>query len=297
MDRRIRTYLRHLPAITACMDAQGVPFYFSNPLFILSRLAKSPNFRVRRVDGGLLVEGDDKWRSVLPTTKSRARYLAAVEAAARPDRVFLRLPAWMRPAIGGRVLAPLWPDYICNTAALQSMAGRKFKSIRQWIGRAERSGRAEVIRLGPEHAADAAVVAHDWYRAREPVLETMWLERENVWLFEQLEWLYATLPGFWATGVKVDGRLEAVNLSCPLSDSMWCCHTERYRPGALTHCNQLAFREACRAVDPAVRPWVNDGPADGLPEPGVNNLASFKARLADHTLVPYGLFRQAQDAG
>ena len=100
-------------------------------------------------------------------------------------------------------------------------------------------------------------------------------------------WLDEHLPGFWGIGVTVDGQLQAVNLSCVLSRSVWCSHTERYRPGILAYCNQLAFREACRVVDPAQLPWVNDGSAEAPVVPGVNNLASFKARLTHHTLVPY----------
>ena len=133
-----------------------------------------------------------------------------------------------------------WPDCLGDSAALQTLAGRKYKSIRQGILRAERSGRVEVVP-----------------------------------------------PGFLGIGVTVDGQLQAVNLSCVLSRSVWCSHTERYRPGILAYCNQLAFREACRVVDPAQLPWVNDGSAEAPVVPGVNNLASFKARLTHHTLVPY----------
>jgi len=283
----ILTYLRHLPAITASLDAVGVPFFFNNPLFILSRLAKSPGFRIVELDGGLLFDAAGRWASILPTTTRRTRYRALVHAAIVPRRKLMRLPEWLLPTLWEYDASAWWPDCLGDSAALQTLAGRKYKSIRQGILRAERSGRVEVVRLGPAHAQEAAQITRDWCATRAAALGTICMEEENLWLFENLGWLDEHLPGFWGIGVTVDGQLQAVNLSCVLSRSVWCSHTERYRPGILAYCNQLAFREACRVVDPAQLPWVNDGSAEAPVVPGVNNLASFKARLTHHTLVPY----------
>ncbi len=290
VDRGIQTYLRNVAAFIDAADDQSASFSFSNPLCILSRLAKSPGFEIEEVEGGLLVDAAGEWVSVLPTTRDRRVYKRAVEAAIVPGgRPVLRVPGWLASELSGWDLGPMWPDYIGATAALQSLAGRKFKSTRQGIGRAERSGRTRIVTLTAERAEEAAAVARDWYRARASAMPIMYLEAENIWLFENLGWLSEVLPGFWGVGVEVDGRLEAVTLSCVLSRHMWCCYTERYRPGVLNNCNKLAFRAACRRADAGTLLWVNDGCSEAHPEPGVNNLTSLKAGLSEWTLVPFGI--------
>ncbi len=270
------------------LDELGVPFYFSNALFLVSRLAVSPGWGVREVDGGLIIDAAGEWRAVLPTTADREAFVAMTIAAVAPGCPVLRLPRWMLLRLGRFQLGQLWPDYVGATAALQSLAGRKLKRLRQTVNRVERSGRAEVLRLGAAHAAEAADIARDWYAARAPALGTMYLRAENIWLFENLGWLLESVPGVWGIGVKIDGVLQAVNLSCVLSQTSWCCHTERYRPGVMTYANQLAFREACRAVDASRLPWVNDGVAGTEYKPGVDDLAAFKNRIADHTISSFG---------
>lgn len=288
MNEHVRTYLRHLPAITGVLDALEVPFYFSNALFMVSRLAASPGWTAREVDGGLIIDANREWCAVLPITADREAFTRMVTGAVGPGCPALRLPRWMLARLREFQLGQLWPDYIGSTAALQTMAGRKLKRLRQTINKVERSGRAEVVRLGPAHAADAAAITRDWYAARAPALGKMYLKTENLWLFENLGWVLDNVPEVWGVGVAIDGALQAVNLSCVLSETSWCCHTERYRPGVMTYANQLAFREACRAVDAVRLPWVNDGVAGTEYKPGVDDLAAFKHRIAEHTISSFG---------
>ena len=288
VNTHIETYLKHLPAITRALDAQRAAFYFNNPLFIVSRLAvPSSGFQIAELDRGLLLESPGRWRSVLPLTPHPEDFIHAITQAATPGVLILRVPRWAEAHLSLRVFQPMWPDYVGSTAILQEMKGRRFKSMRRRIRSVERTGRARVVRLTAAHAEAAAQVAHDWYRGREDALGTMYLEEENAWMFSNLGWLLENIPGTWGIGVEVDGELHAINLSCVLSESVWCCHTERYRPDVLNGINQLAFREACRAIDAARYPWVNDGSADAPETGGVDNLASFKARLAETRVQPF----------
>ncbi|MEL6182581.1 MAG: phosphatidylglycerol lysyltransferase domain-containing protein [Myxococcota bacterium] len=283
----IDIYLEHLPAITRALDAHRAAFYFNNALFITSRLAIPSGFRIEELDGGLMLESPNRWRSVLPLTTDRDDYVRAVRQAIQPGILMLRLPRWIEPYVAPHALHPMWPDYIGSTRVLQQMEGKRFKSMRRRLRNVHTSGRTNIITLTPEHAPQAAQIAYDWYRAREHVLGTMYLEAENTWLFRNLGWVFDHIPSSWGIGIEVDGVLQAVNLSCVLSDTIWCCHTERYRPNILNGCNQLAFREACRVVHPDRHPWVNDGSADAPEIPGVDNLASFKARLSETILQPF----------
>lgn len=295
MNERVERYLEHLPAIIASVDAQECPFFFHNSLFLVSRLAHALDWGVEKVDGGLLINAASDWCVVLPTTTDRDAYAAAVLGALVPGRPLLRAPAWL--ALRPEVLAHfevrrLWHDFVCRTDEMQSMKGGRLKSVRQRIQRVEATGKAEVIALGAGHEAEAAELARLWYRQRSDALGTMYLYEENVWLFGHWSWVTRAIPGAFGVGVLYDGRLVAANLSSPLSATFWVCHTERYDPAAPVYSNQLAFREACRLVDADQRPFVNDGPAEAFYRPGVDDLASFKHRLAAMELQPYRLLRR-----
>lgn len=103
----------------------------------------------------------------------------------------------------------------------------------QRLQRLDRAGDLTVVRLGEEHQREAGELARRWYRQRQPVLRVMYLFEENVWLFENCVTVTARVAGAFGVGVLRGGQLIAANLSCPLSDALWSCHTERYDNGAL----------------------------------------------------------------
>ncbi len=295
MNDQAEAYLAALPAITASMDAQECAFFFNNSLFLLSRLEKAPGWYVERLPGALVVHAADDWCVALPLTADREGYAASVDEALGHHKPLLRVPRWLaaRKDIAGRCEAHyLWPDYVCNTREMQTMEGARRKGIRQRLQRLDRAGDLTVVRLGEEHQREAGELARRWYRQRQPVLRVMYLFEENVWLFENWSTVTARVAGAFGVGVLRGGQLIAANLSCPLSDARWSCHTERYDNEGPLYSNQLAFREACRMVDPAVRPFVNDGPAEAPYRPGVDDLAAFKHRLSAFELQPYRLLRR-----
>jgi Phosphatidylglycerol lysyltransferase, C-terminal len=294
VESSIRLYLEHLPQIRTLLDRHQMPFYYHNPLFYISHFATDPSWFVEPFHGCLRVNTPE-WTSVLPLSEDRAVLMRAVGSSVRDGRPVLRLPEWMEHLFPGMSMATLWPDYVGETAALQQMEGRKLKGLRQPIQRLERSGRTRVLRLGEQHEEAATALVRLWYRQRAPILGEMFQEPEITWLFSNLGWLARELPDSFGIGVEVDGVLVAVNLSCILTDCVWVCHTERYDNRAPTYANQLAFREACRAVDPKTYPWVNDGAAERPRVQGVQNLASFKARIAVTTVSPLGLWREEPD--
>jgi hypothetical protein len=292
MNDSVELYLENQGLVRAAIDAQACPFFFHNSLFLISRLLNAPGWSLAEVRGGLLLDAGGEWSIVLPTTTDRDAYAEAVLGALRPGRPVLRLPSWLvaREDVRARgVSQPLWPDFVCRTAEMQTMEGRRLKGVRQRLTRLERTGRVSVITLGPEHAEEAVRVARLWHLQRARELGRIYLFRENIWLFEHWAWLATRLTGVLGKGALVDGALVAVNLSCPLSQTCWVCYTERYDRTAPTYCNQLAFRDACRGFDATELPFVNDGPAQVSYEPGVDNLAAFKHRLAAFELEPFQL--------
>lgn len=283
---------RHLPALRAAADPMEAAFYFNNALFLLSRVALSPEFEVEPFGTSLLVRDGDRWASVLPLSTDRAAYVGDVRRALQPGRDLLRIPGWVIPEMPDQIFFQHWPDWVGLTEGLQSLAARKHKSVRRRVEQALRAGRVRVAPLGGEHEAEAADVARAWYLARASKYETLWLEAENVWLFENLGWLAHHVPGFVATGVWVDDVLCAANLVCDLSATVACAHTERYRPHVLQGINALAYREGCRRLDAGTTPWINDGSSDAEPVRGHDDLASYKARLTDRLIVPFGISGQ-----
>jgi hypothetical protein len=288
-------YLRHLPTITGLLDSQKMAFYYNNALFFLSHLATDPAWEVRKYRDTLVMEAGSEWRGVLPLSSDRTSWLRVAEELAVPGKPVLRAPDWA--CVGNPYLhyAPLWPDYVGSTTLLQSMAGRKLKGLRQPILRLERSGVAKVSELAEKDEEEAAALVGVWYKARAPILGEMFQEKEIIWLFSSLGWLLAHVPGVFGMGVRVEERLVAVNLSCVLSSRVWVCHTERYDPSAPTYVNQLAFRDACRHIDAAIYPEVNDGAAEAPVLPGVANLASFKERLASFQVTPWGIWAEEDE--
>jgi hypothetical protein len=289
------TYAEAFPEIVRCSDAQDCPFFFNSGLFLLSRLVKAPGWYVERVEGALVVHAAGDWAVVLPLTPDREVFRLAIEEAVQGGKPLLRVPGWVAmPIASSRTVEVryLWPDYVCRTVDMQTMEGRRLKGMRQRLAKLDRAGGFEVVRLGVEHQEEAGELARLWYRQRQPVLKTMYLFEENVWLFENWGLVTSLLPGAFGVGVLREGRLLAVNLSCPLSETYWACHTERYDGEGPLYSNQLAFREACRMVAPEERPYVNDGPAEAPYRPGVDDLASFKHRLAAFELQPFRLLRR-----
>jgi hypothetical protein len=287
------TYAEAFPEIVRCLDAQDCAFFFNNGLFLLSRLSLAPGWYVERVEGALLVHAATDWCTVLPLTVDRQVFRDAVERALRLGKPLLRVPAWIALAQPASIdVRHLWPDYIHRTVDMQSMEGRKLKGLRQRIARLDREGSCEAVALGAEHQQEAGALARLWYQQRQAALKTMYLFDENLWLFENWARVCSMLPGAFGVGVLHRGRLVAANLSCPLSETSWACHTERYDSTGPLYSNQLAFREACRLVDPAVRPYVNDGPAEAPYRPGVDDLAAFKHRLAAFEVSSFRLLRR-----
>ncbi|MCS6900109.1 MAG: phosphatidylglycerol lysyltransferase domain-containing protein [Myxococcales bacterium] len=295
MNRHAEIYAEAFPEIIRCSDAQDCPFFFNNGLFLLSRLVKAPGWYTERLEGALVVHAASDWAVVLPMTRDRDTFRTAVLEALLSEKPLLRVPGWIAlPEAGSSRIEVryLWPDYICRTVDMQTMAGRRLKGIRQRLNRLDRDARLEVIRLSAKHQQEAGELARLWYRQRQPVLKTMYLFEENIWLFENWSLVTSLLPGAFGIGVLLDGRLVAANLSCPLSETYWACHTERYDGEGPLYSNQLAFREACRSVDPIERPYVNDGPAEAPYRPGVDDLAAFKHRLAAFVLQPFRLLQR-----
>ena len=148
------------------------------------------------------------------------------------------------------------------------------------------------VRKASHGGGDVAARVHVRF---EEVLESLRLVRALVMGAPQGELrvdLPQPVPGAFGVGVVHEGRLLAANLSCPLSDTSWACHTERYDNTGPLYTNQLAFREACRRVEPTERPYVNDGPAEAPYRPGVDDLAAFKHRLAAFEIQSFRLLRR-----
>lgn len=294
MNLHAETYAEAFPDIIRCSDVQDCAFFFNNGLFLLSRLVKAPGWYTERVEGALIVHAAGDWAVVLPTTEDRDVFQRAVLEALQHEKPLLRVPAWIALAVaaGPTEVRYLWPDYVCRTVDMQTMEGRRLKGVRQRLAKLDRAGNFEVVLLGAEHQNEAGELARLWYKQRQPVLKTMYLFEENVWLFENWALVTSLLPGAFGVGVLHEGRLLAANLSCPLSPTSWACHTERYDNTGPLYSNQLAFRGACRLVEPSLRPYVNDGPAEAPYRPGVNDLAAFKHRLAAFELQPFRLLRR-----
>lgn len=295
MNDQAEAYLEALPTINASMDAQDCAFFFHNSLFLLSRLVKAPGWTCERLPGALVIHAAGDWCVALPLTTDRDGYAASVAEALSNHKPMLRLPRWLavrRDVTARCEIHYLWPDYVCSTLEMQTMAGRRLKGIRQRIQRLEESEDLEVVVLGEEHQEAAGNLARLWYRQRQPVLRTMYLFDENVWLFENWSTVTARVPGAFGIGVMRNGELLAANLSCPLSETSWACHTERYNNEGPLYTNQLAFREASRRMQPEQRPYLNDGPAEAPYRPGVDDLAAFKHRLAAFELQPYRALRR-----
>lgn len=293
MNAAVQLYLSHLPEITASLAPQAMPFYYNNPLFLLSHLATDPSWSLTRLRDTLVLEVGEEWTGVLPLSSDRTSWMRVAVEVLKPERPVLRVPDWARGE-PGTTMAPLWPDYVGSTAILQQLAGRRLKGLRQPIQRLEKSGQANVFRLSAKDEEEAVALTRHWYRARAPILGEMYQEAEITWLFSSLGWLFENVPGSFGMGVRVEGRLVAVNLSCILCNRVWVCHTERYDPAAPTYVNQLAFRDACRELDPRKYPEVNDGAAEAPLIKGVANLAFFKDRLATHEVTPWGLWRAGE---
>lgn len=294
MNDAIRLYLKHLAAATDVIDDQDVAFYYNNPLFYLSHLAVDPKFSLFEMDNCLVFDATE-WATVLPLDRDRASFLGVIRKSLKAGRPLLRLPSWVEPHFGDCTVADLWPDFVGDTLALQSMAGRRLKGLRQPIQRLERSGRAESFLLGPGQEAAVQDVISRWYEDRAPILGELYQEAEIRWLFQNLAWLQDHVPGTFGMGVRVDGQLVAANLSCILSKTVWVCHTERYDPRSLTYVNQMAFRDACRQMEAHTYPWVNDGAAEAYYIPETPNLASFKLRLASYTVTPVGIWVEGNE--
>ncbi len=299
MNPHSEAYLEALPHISASIDAQECAFYFNNSLFLLSRIENSPGWSVERRAEVLLVHAGDEWSAVLPLTRDRGAYAEAVVEQLEVGKTVLRVPRWLSSQIeaAGRHEAQLmWPDYVCKTEDMQTMAGRRLKGIRQRLAKLDRGGELMLVLLDAEHQAEAGELARLWYSQRRTVLKTMYLFKENVWLFEHWAAVSKRIASAFGVGVLHGGRLVAVNLTCPLSDTYWVCHTERYDGACPVYANQLAFREACRRVDAAARPFLNDGSTEVPYQPGVDNLTTFKHRLAAFELSPY-MFQKAEGGG
>jgi len=283
----IENYLEHLPKITRLLDTFEAPFYFSNPLFIVSLLGARSGASVQDMGGALLLDAAGEWCSLLPISDDREAFLNALRRLLMEGRPVMRVPRWAAESLLQSSTVGGWSNFVGYTPDLRDLPGRKYKRIRRILRQVERSGRTEVVQLTSDDAQEAARVADTWYIKRAPFLEKLYLRKENIWLFENIGWVLEHVPGSWGMGVKVDGRLEAVNLSCALSENMWCCHTERYSPGILSGINYLVFHAACSHKGADSFDWMNDGAA-GVPlTPGGNNLATHKARIATRMLVPY----------
>lgn len=289
MNRHSEAYLDALPLITAAIDHHECAFFFSNPLFLLSRLECAVGWSVERRAHALEVHASDEWCTVLPLSSDRDAYAQAIVDALALGKPVLRVPLWMAThaaAEGGAALRAMWREYICRTAPLRTMAGRKLKGIRQRLSKLDARSDLQIVELGAEHQAEAGALARLWYGQREPFLKTMYLLEESVWLFENWATVSAAVEGAFGLGVVHDGKLVAANLSAPLSASQWVCHTERYDRDCPLYANQWAFREACRRVDADRYPFINEGATEKHHEPGVDDLTTFKRRISSFTRTP-----------
>lgn len=294
LNTAAQVYLKHLPAITASMDAQDCAFYFNNSLFLFSKLANSTEWYTETCPGALIIHASNDWCTVLPTTTDRDEFTDAIRYALTYGKPLLRVPSWVvksNDIFFEHDVQRMWPDYICDTEQMRTMAGSHRKAIRQRLRKLDNPD-IQVVRLAKEHEKDAGELARLWYQRRESHLGTMYLFEENVWLFENWSTVLEHIEHAFGVAVLHKGNLVAANLSCPLSESYWCCHTERYNPDAPVYSNQLAFREAWNLAEGPFRPYINDGPAAVEYTPGVNNLATFKVRLSCFEIQPYQLIKQ-----
>jgi Phosphatidylglycerol lysyltransferase, C-terminal len=275
--------------IVAARDAVGHLSYWANPLMVLGRVAAG-GFTPERYDDVLYVYAGPH-RYVLPLLPDRGSFYMGVIAAVRRGVALDGLPGWVlqgTPLATTGTVTERWVEFLAETTAIQTYAGKRFHSTRNLINRLRGMGEVAVVDLLETTVQERLALNALWEDQMRERGQKIVEHGSTGWLLEHWPWVAEHVAGAVGRGVRLDGRLVALNLSARLSETVWVCNTEKYDrsiPGA----NHLAFQAAALCFDAAAIPTEQDGPgshqSDGLAE----GLSLQKHRIATRVYTPWRL--------